>query len=240
MLRMPLDASGIRQEGLSADVVAVLRRAILSGELGGGQRIIERDLAGQLGLSRGPIRDALKALELEGLVEIAPRRGARVASVTRQDIHEIVLLRVAVEPAAVQLLLERGDPSLLAPISDALDELRRAADAEDWAAVNAADVALHGLLYELSGSRRLLRLWESMRAPLLQAFQHHQHVYPEAESVVRSHEALLAALRTGDVVHAQETVRAHVLDLAQEVVERLPEQALVEPGDQERRDDRHG
>jgi DNA-binding GntR family transcriptional regulator len=240
MLRMPLDASEIRQEGLSADVVAVLRRAILSGELGGGQRIIERDLASQLGLSRGPIRDALKALELEGLVEIAPRRGARVASVTRQDIHEIVLLRVAVEPAAVQLLLERGDPSLLAPVSDALEELRRAAEAEDWAAVNAADVVLHGRLYELSGSRRLLRLWESMRAPLLQAFQHHQHVYPEPESVVRSHEALLAALRTGDVAHAQETVRAHVLDLAQEVVQRLPEQAPVEPDDQQRGDDRHG
>ena len=237
---MPLDASAIRQEGLAADVVAVLRRAILSGELAGGQRIVERELASQLGLSRGPIRDALKALELEGLVEIAPRRGARVASVTRQDIHEIVVLRVAVEPVAVQLLLERGDRSLLAPISDALDELRRAAGAEDWAAVNAADVALHGRLYQQCGSRRLMRLWESMRAPLLQAFQHHRHVYPEAESVVSSHEVLVAALFSGDVERARDTVRAHVLDLAQDVVERLPDEAPAERDDDGQHGDRHG
>src|SRR5262249_46233884 len=90
-----------------------LREAILDGRLPAGERIVERDGPEAFGLSRGPIRDALRRLETEGLVELLPRRGARVATLSHADAEEAIALRAAVEPVAVAFSLTRHRAELL-------------------------------------------------------------------------------------------------------------------------------
>src|SRR5450755_586736 len=115
--------------GLLDEVAARIRARIFSGELRDGQRIVERDLAAEMGTSRGPIRDALRMLEQEGLVITTPRRGTRVASLTTADAREILAIREALEPVAVSFLHERNEPEHFARLQAVVDRLEFAARA---------------------------------------------------------------------------------------------------------------
>jgi DNA-binding GntR family transcriptional regulator len=208
----------ISYAGLNEEVARRLRDQILSGELADGQRIVERDVAESFGVSRGPIREALRQLELEGLVVVLPRRGARVASMTREDAEEILALRAAVEPLAVRFLLKVADEAAFAQLEECIDRLQVAADAGDWPSVVLLDMEFHGLLYSLSGKRRLQRVWDQMRVPLLQTFRLHRRFYGAIGDVPVRHAALLATLRQARARTVADAVAAHVLEFAEELL----------------------
>lgn len=122
------DHSPIEYASLADVVLARLRDAILSGRFGDGERIIEREIATEFGVSRGPIRDALRQLDEEGLVSVLPRRGARVASLTVDDAVEVLEIRAALEPVAVRMLVERANaqPERLAGLERVVEQLAEA------------------------------------------------------------------------------------------------------------------
>jgi DNA-binding GntR family transcriptional regulator len=215
-------ASGpVQLLGLSEQVAEWLRDQILSGRLHDGDRIIERDVAAQLAVSRGPIRDALRQLQTEGLVHWLPRRGARVATLTRKDAIEVIAIRQALEPVAVRFLLDRHDRSLLDPLQDCLTRIEQASRKRDWSALVTLDMEFHELVFRQAGSAWLERVWEGLRIPLLQTFRLHRQFYDSGADVLRSHQRLLDQLASGDLQAAEEATRAHAVDLRDQLLEHM-------------------
>lgn len=207
--------------GLSDMVVIRLREAILSGHLRDGQRIVEQEIAAEYGTSRGPIRDALRQLEIEGLVTRTPRRGAYVTSLSQQDAIEVLAIREAIEPVAVRFLLQQQDPSLFHPLEECLNRLEEAARRDDWPSAVLLDMEFHTLIYHLSGQRRLQRIWESLRTPLLQTFRLHRQFYPSIKEVPQRHRLLFDVLRSGDGGRAETEARLHVVEFQPQLLESL-------------------
>ncbi len=198
--------------GLGDTVTGHLRDAILSGELSDGERIIERDVAERLGVSRGPVRDAFRQLEAEGLIVSTPRRGSRVASLTPDDGLEIMAIRAALEPLAVSFLLRAHDDSRWESLHEILDRLRTACARGDWSQAVLLDFTLHRQLYVLCGQRRLLRFWDDLGAPLLHIFRLNRHLYDDIQDVHRNHAALVATIESGDAAAADRAIRTHITE----------------------------
>ena len=208
----------IDYRGLAAEVHDRLRARILSGALRDGERIVERDLAEEYGVSRGPIRDALRLLESEGLVVTAPRRGTRVAALTAADAVEIFAMRAALEPLAVRFLIDQHDPAHFARLEEHLTRLENAAKANDWPAAVALDMEFHGLIFELSGQRRLQKVWESMRVPLLQLFAMLRQGYASIDQVPTRHREYFESIAGGDAEAAQAAAHEHVTAFQDQVL----------------------
>jgi DNA-binding GntR family transcriptional regulator len=124
-----------------------------------GQRLVEDQLAIQLGVSRAPVRDALKALEHDGLVISAGRRGKVVTTLSAHDAWEVYSLRAALEAMGIRLAIARGEETLLAELEVILAEMRRAAADGDRAGASALDVRFHETICRSSGHERLVRAW---------------------------------------------------------------------------------
>jgi DNA-binding GntR family transcriptional regulator len=207
--------------GLLDEVGARIRTRIFSGDLRDGERIVERDLAAEMGTSRGPIRDALRVLEQEGLVITLPRRGTRVASLTTADALEILAIREAIEPVAVRFLLERNEPAHFERLQALVDRLEVAARANDWHLAITLDLEFHGLIFELCGQRRILRIWESLKTPMLQLFGKLSHYYTDITEVPARHRDLLDSIRSGDRARALAHSAEHVVAFQESLLANL-------------------
>ncbi len=204
--------------GLGDSVAKRLRDDVLSGRYTAGERIVEREVAEELGLSRGPIRDALRQLHNEGLVSIAPRRGARVASLSREDTSQTIEIRASLEPLAVKYMLEGASTKTFPQLERCLDRLAEASAEGNWSALVELDMKFHETVFEFSGSQMLKRMWDSMRIPLLQTFRMHRSFYDSGDQVVRSHRLLLDELTSGDLARAQAASREHVVELRDQLL----------------------
>ena len=120
-------------------VFKTLRQAILRGELKPGERLMEIKLANKLGVSRTPIREAIRKLELEGLVLMIPRRGAEVAEITEKSLNDVLEVRKALEELAVQLACERMDEEGLEALKKAAKEFEESLGSEDVTRIAEAD-----------------------------------------------------------------------------------------------------
>lgn len=203
--------------GLSSDVHAYIREKIMTGGMRNGERIVERDIAEQVGVSRGPIRDALRLLAAEGLVITSPRRGSRVAVPSVDDAGELFAIRAALEPVAASMLVERGGSAAILALEGALEQLDSAARAGDWPQAIAADMNFHRLIFQHSGSRRLWRVWEEMHSSLVHIFRLHRPLYRTIDEVLPRHVAYLDVIRGGNL----EDVRRHATDHVNEFRDRF-------------------
>lgn len=163
-MAIPDDGDGsalpsLENNTLGESAVELLRQRILSGALRPGSRLVEADIARQLGISRGPVREALATLRGEGLTREEPRRGSYVTALTVLDIREIYQVRAALESGAARLVIMRRDEEATARIRAALDRLQRAAASDDRSEFVEADLALHEELCRVSGNERLLQAW---------------------------------------------------------------------------------
>ena len=196
------------------DAYRALRGAILSGTIRPGERLGEMELSRQFGVSRTPVREALRRLTAEGLVVAQRNRGARVAEWSLTDLQEIYEIRARLESYGAALAAERIDTTCLPKLDELCDEMedlarrRNANYLEQIAALNAE---LHGLVIGAAASPRLASLLAAVvEVPLVvRAFSLYT---PDA--LARSmahHRDLVAALRNGDSQWASSTMRAHVL-----------------------------
>jgi DNA-binding GntR family transcriptional regulator len=188
-----------------------VRQMILSGEAEAGSRLGEAELAETLGLSRTPVREALQRLGADGLVDVLPHRGARVARWTRDDLAEIFELRSLLEPYAAARAARLGrDEAVLTELRGHCAAMERAAADGDLARVAQLNSRFHAALIDASGNRRLPAMLTSvMHAPLiLGTFRRY-----DAEAMARSmnhHRELVAALTARDPAWAESVMRAHV------------------------------
>ena len=143
-----------------------LRERILTGCLPTGRRLNEVQLARDLGLSRGPLREALRQLEEEGLVVSLPNHGSFVAKVTFEDAAEALQIRKLLEADAVMKAFARNPPALVGLMSRAYEEMCDAGVRSDASAYVLAHSQFHGGAYQLSGSRLLNTIWVRVEAPM--------------------------------------------------------------------------
>ena len=144
-------------------VFNTLRQAILRGELKPGERLMEIQLANKLGVSRTPIREAIRKLELEGLVLMIPRKGAEVAEITEKNLRDVLEVRCALEELAVQLACDRMDEEGIKAMKEASAEFCNTLDSDDITRIAQADVAFHDIIYAATDNRRLIQLLNNLR-----------------------------------------------------------------------------
>lgn len=184
---------------LAADAI---RRMILAGELTEGERLIEDRLTEQLGISRPPLREALRVLEQEGLIVTRPRRGSMVATLTDQDVFEILTLRTALERLAIELGVPVRDPGRFKNAQEALLEMETCAAAEDRGSLVQAGYRFHSALVALAGHRRLIEAYASVQQQLLLCMARNlyarEHYYEDLNEHVARHRKLLDLVEAGD------------------------------------------
>lgn len=206
---------------LTAGITRELRDMIMSGVLKPGQRLILQDLADRFDISRGPIRDALRLLQAEGLVTPHARRGVSVATLTAREARETIAIRQAVEPIAARFAMTRSRDKLDEQLAHRLDAMLRAAADHDWSGLVTADMELHATFYELSDVRRLQTLWDTMRLPILHTFRLHRHYYISAQPLLTEHENLVDLVRMGIPNLVEHFLHQHIGNLVDDLATTL-------------------
>jgi len=211
---------------LAEDVADRLREEILSGGFEQGERLVEAGIAQQLGVSRGPVREAFKLLRAEGLVKDEPHRGTFVVRLTSADVGEIYDLRAALEARAAKQLAERARGGDLRTMRRLLDRLLQAAETGDVAIVSQADLAFHEGLCRLTGNRRLHEIF-MRHVPLLKNLMKlDEYIDCSLDDMAAEHEPLVAALESGDPALAAARFEGHVEragDLVAAYLDTLPD-----------------
>jgi len=206
---------------LGDEVADRLRRAIIVGELEQGTHLVESVLSTEFDVSRGPIRDALRELESEGLVE-ARRRGLFVTGLTREDVWELYTLRAALDLMALDLAVERFRPVDFAHLRELVKAMESAVTDGRMADFAQADMDFHSAFYERAGHRRLLRAWQGLVRTFRVLIEVTDLENPDVSSIVREHREILDAAERRDVA----TLRARIgesLDRAFEIFQhRMP------------------
>lgn len=192
-------------------IVRALRRAIEVGELAPGDRLVERDLAERMGISRGPVREALRQLEQEGLVVSYPYRGTVVAEISAEEVeHLLVPLRLVLERFAVRHALARLTAADLSTLATLAATMRSAARSGDRAAVVETDVAFHELLLERASQPHALQVWRTI-APRIRAYFHRDTGRHETlEEIADGHDELLSALQGGNLGEVEAVLARHI------------------------------
>ena len=194
-----------------------LKRRILDNDLPAGAQMLEQELAGLLGMSRTPVREALIRLADEGMVEIRSRHGMRVLPVSADDMREIYEVLTSLEASAAALAAARGVPEgALRPLERAVADMDRALRHDDLRAWAEADVRFHGLLVDLSGNRRLQALVKIFGEQAHRVRMLTLRLRPKPVGSNRDHAAVVAAIRRGDAeaarrIHSQHRGRAGVM-----------------------------
>lgn len=200
-------------------VFNTLRQAILRGELKPGERLMEIALSNRLGVSRTPVREAIRMLELEGLVIMIPRKGAQVAQITEQDMTDVLEVRLGLEELAVRFACERITDEELEKLGEAVQEFEKSITNADLSALAEADVKFHEIIYQATHNQRLVQIINNIRE---QMYRYRIEYLKDVESrkrLLKEHYAIWAALKNRDKDNAVKYICTHIVN-QQEAIRR--------------------
>jgi DNA-binding GntR family transcriptional regulator len=210
---------------LSEEAYDQLRAAILGGQLSPGSRIVEADLARHMGISRSPVREAVRKLEQEGLLEYLPRRGTVVAGLSRGDVADAYQMRAHLEAYGARLAATRASELDLARLTELVQRMRNFALADDLDGLVNADVEFHRELCRVSGSRHLLQAWETLNPARWTMISGLRVSDLSLEQIAERHRPIVKALESGNPENAEAIVRTHILELGERVLAGLDQSA---------------
>lgn len=216
----------IAPTALYQEVAERLRQRIFAHELPPGTWIDEQKLAEQYGISRTPLREALKVLVAEGLVELKPRRGCYVTEISSQDLDDIYPLMAMLEGRCASEAVRRakgGDIDALKAIHDSLERSAREGKIEEFFEVNQE---FHLKLQELGGNRWLLMVIQDLRKVLRLSRMHSLFIEGRLQQSLEEHRAIMDAIVAGDAERAEKAMHDHLLS-GREALTRMPEAAPV-------------
>ncbi len=203
---------------LTEATVELLRERILNGSFRPGARLVEAEIARQLGISRGPVREAIAMLRAEGLVHETPRRGSFVAQLSIDDVREIYELRSALEGQAARLLCKTGTEAAFAGLRQRLKELRAPTTVDDRRQFAEVDFQLHEQLCREAGNARIHKLWVNQVGVLRTLVRMEvTSQYETLGPLLKEHERLIAEIASRDPERADAACRQH----ASEALERV-------------------
>lgn len=216
----PLLGGPVDLESTPSIIARRLREAIRNGAFPQGTQLIESELARELQVSRGPLREAMQRLSQEGLLKSIRHRGLFVATLSLGDVRDVYLARMAVERAAAHEIMRGGTSKVsLAAMRDRLIDMGAARDRE---AGSTADLRFHEQLVELAGSPRLTRMHETLLTETRMCLNALADTYLGEDSQrLAEHAAIVDAIASGDVLEVERLLRAHTDD-ALARIERQP------------------
>lgn len=202
-------------------VFYTLRQAILKGELEPGERLMEMQLAEQLGVSRTPIREAIRKLELEGLVLMIPRRGAIVAKITEKDLRDVLEVRSSLERLSTELACERMQDETIAELKQAQEAFKEALNQNDITLQAQRDVEFHDVIYKATGNLRLIQMLNNLREQMYRyRLEYLKHDLAH-QTLIEEHEAIIEALSKRDKETATKIIVRHVYNQELTVMKKI-------------------
>jgi DNA-binding GntR family transcriptional regulator len=191
-------------------VIETLRTAIISGRFEPGDRLIESALSSELGTSRGPVREALRQLENEGLVMSFPYRGAVVLGVSDEEVHEVLIpIRLTLERYSWARALEKLSDDDFAELGKQIWLMEHAGKASDLLKLVEADLAFHEIVITASGQLHTVQIWRTIW-PRIRAYFFRYERFRSFEATVEEHRELLEALQTRDPAIVLPLLEGHI------------------------------
>lgn len=194
-----------------------IREAIRKGKLKPGDRLIETQLAEEMHISRFPIREALRYLEKEGLVETKPFKGTYVTQLTERDMEELYSLRSAIEAFAIRILIKHIDAEKIKKLESIFQSMQQASKTEDLDKLISEDFRFHQTICELSDHRKLLEVWLTLENQLRVFLTIEKQLFGDSAEFVKSHIPILEAIQERKIRLAQKAIRDH-LNWAMQVI----------------------
>ena len=191
-------------------VFNTLRQAILRGELKPGERLMEIQLANKLGVSRTPIREAIRKLELEGLVLMIPRKGAEVAEITEKSLKDVLEIRRALEDLAVRLACEKITKEDLKELKKAGDEFKKVLKSQDITEVAEADVRFHDVIYMATDNPKLIQLLNNFREQMYRFRVEYLKKDEVRPQLLAEHDEIIKYITEGNKEEASRVVTRHI------------------------------
>lgn len=191
-------------------VFNTLREGILKGELEPGERLMEIQLAERLGVSRTPIREAIRKLELEGLVVMVPRKGAEVARITEKDLKDVLEVRCSLEELAVELACKKIDSEQLDELKESLKEFQEAIKGKNVTDIAEKDVTFHDIIYKATGNRRLIQILNNLREQMYRYRVEYLKDYDSHSKLIEEHESIIKNLQDRNVEEVKKNINDHI------------------------------
>jgi DNA-binding GntR family transcriptional regulator len=205
----PLESFRIARELLKDQAVVVIRDAIIGGSIPPGSKLVERDVANKLGTSRVPARDALMALEREGL--LVNRGGVRyVIDVSEQEIRELYEVRMSLESLAVELACDREDRGDCGALYEPIAAMEKANAAGDQVEYRKSDFRFHRATWLMTGNQLLLRVMEMVTGSIYMIIVHSSRATKNWQRAADLHRAVADGIRAGAKAEAVAAIRRHL------------------------------
>ncbi len=207
----------VKRVSLSRQVATALREAIVRGDLKAGERLVEMEIAQQMGTSQAPVREALQRLELDGLVERQSRTATYVSDISMDEMYEIALIRTTVEGLAIRHTAKCITPEQCDELELLVQQMRQTALSNRVAELTGYDLEFHRRICEWSGKKVLIRVWR----PLYHQWQRmlfatHPLAFSDLTEIADLHQEIVEMLKKKDADGAEQLMTEHILFIWQQ------------------------
>lgn len=202
-------------------VFNTLRQAIIQGEFQPGERLLEVTIAKKLGVSRTPVREAIRMLELEGLVVMIPRKGAEVANITVKDLKDALEIRMAIEALSVKLACERIDEEGKNELIQTCMAFKEAINSKLVPAIVEGDEAFHNTIYKATKNQKLINTAQNLREHVYRYRVEYVKDFSYHENLIREHDQITMAILKGDTDTAERVMNEHIYNQEQIVIRNV-------------------
>lgn len=202
-------------------VFNTLRKAILTGELKPGERLMEIHLANRLGVSRTPIREAIRKLELEGLVIMIPRRGAEVAQITEKNLKDVLEVRRALDALCVELACDRISADEEEQLREACDEFERATETKDATIIAKADVEFHDIIVQATGNQRLIQMINNLSEQMYRYRFEYIKDENRHDNLISEHRMIYEGIVNRDKEKAAQAAKLHIDNQERSIIRQI-------------------
>ncbi|MCB0046549.1 MAG: GntR family transcriptional regulator [Caldilineaceae bacterium] len=212
----------IEPRTIKANVLEILRQSIIDGSLAPGTEFNQAQIAERLGISRGPVREAMAQLEQEGLIESTPYKVVVITRMTRRYVEELYSVRIALEELAVERAIERITDEHLAYFNEIIEEMRRAARRDDKTRMLDLDLHFHEYLLQIADHHLALKLWRVVEVGVRRCLHTRHKIYTFLDEVVGSHPTLVTALAERNLELARIALNEHIMESLSHILVNLP------------------
>lgn len=218
-------------------VCEAMRQAMVDGVFHPGERLMEIQLAEDLGVSRTPVREAIRKLELEGFVVIIPRRGTYVADISIRDINEVYEIRIALDVLAAGLAAARISSEDFLKLNDYLRKIEECIENNDTDKLVELDVAFHDVLYHASNNKRLVGIISNLREQMTRIRTRSMNYRDRRHETFQEHKKLVAAIADKNIEEAKRIAREHLENAERTLLMSIKENSVAEKNTKKKKKD---
>lgn len=202
-------------------VFNTLRQAIIKGDLKPGERLLEIQLADKLGVSRTPVREAIRKLELEGLVTMVPRRGTTVLGITKKHLKDVLEIRSALEELALELACRRVTPEQYEELVRLEALLEAKQDSDNAFELSDIDEKFHEQIYQATNNPRLIQLLANLREQMYRYRLEYMKAKDKRPRLIQEHQQIIKALKNNDSKAGRKAIYDHIVNQANAILSTL-------------------